>query len=451
MRDRIPAVATFLAAFVLYANVPAILVKEHAVPVPLAGALVLLLLVPVAHARLVRREPLVFDATLGLMLAFLAVLVLSSLGAMAHRLALARILEFAIEGVLLYWLVVNAVRSLRTLRALAWGLVAAASLLGALSLYQGVSGAYSQEFGGLAHRRHHVAGEPGSRVREPLRRAEGPVDEPNRFAQIMVVLVPVAGYLYRTAGSSTVKGLSALAGGLTLVGALLTLSRGAFVALALLAVAMALVRWIRPWHVLAGTLAAAAAVPAISPMFLDRLASIADARHLLAGTSSGRDAADGAMRGRTTEMLAALHVFRDHPFLGVGPGQFKPFYSREYAQREDIRLRDITIPRRGHNLYLELASETGILGLGVFLAAIGYLMRELWRARARLLNAVGGCADLATALWLSLFAYLCTGMFLHLSYQRYFWLLVGMAAGTVRVLRGMPAPADAEDGKPCAL
>ena len=45
---------------------------------------------------------------------------------------------------------------------------------------------------------------------------------------------------------------------------------------------------------------------------------------------------------------------------------------------------------------------------------------------------------LATALLLALSAYLLTGMFLSLAYERYFWLLLGLAGAASFVLR----PAD---------
>jgi hypothetical protein len=52
-------------------------------------------------------------------------------------------------------------------------------------------------------------------------------------------------------------------------------------------------------------------------------------------------------------------------------------------------------------------------------------------------------ADLSAALWLSLFAYLCTGLFLHLSYPQYFWFLVALASVTLHVLHSKQMPVEA--------
>lgn len=446
-----PDTATLVTGFLLYTNVPAILTREHGMPEALAGAFILLFGVPIGHALVVRRQVLRFDVTFGLMLALLAIMLLSTLGAVSASIALDRVEGFVIEGLLLYWLVVNAVRDVGALRKLFWALLLAGSLLSSLSLYQDLTGSYQQEFGGLAHRRYDPQGTDPVEQEKLLRRstrAQGPVDEPNRFAQILIVLVPIAVYMYRTAGSRLEALAAAGLGAMTLTGVLITLSRGAFVTLAILAILMARIRWVRTRAVVFGGAAVVALLPLVSPFFLDRLVSIVNARHLV-GDPSGYQQADGAMRGRTTEMLAAFNVFRDHPVVGVGPGQFPPFYFQKYAAAADIKFRDINVPRRAHNLYLEMAAEWGALGLGLFLAIAAMLGRSLWRLRRGLLVRDGPGADLAAALCLSLLAYASSAMFLHLSYQRYYWLLLALAGAALHALRaGMRMRAPAQAGAP---
>lgn len=447
-----PQAATLVVAVLLYLNVPAILTKQHGVPAAAAGAFVLLLGFPILHAVIVRREGLRFDGTFGLMLAFLGALLLSTLGAVDAGLALNRVLQFASEGLLLYWLVVNVVRDLETLKRVFWLLLAAGSLLSVLCLYQDLTGDYGEEFGGLAYRNYDVSLNSGDasaiQKRRTWDRAQGPVDEPNRFAQILIVLVPLSAFLYRSARSRAQRLLAGALGGLVLTGVGLTLSRGGLVTLALLAMAMALLGWIRGWQALAGALALVVVFSAVSPFFVNRVRSIAAAAHLLGGDETRQQEADGAIRGRVTEMLAALHVFRDHPVLGVGPAQFPAFYFQKYASNADIKFRDIDVPRRAHNLYLELGAELGALGLGVFLAIVGLLMRGLWRTRRRWVGTDPEAADLCATLWLGLFAYLSTGMFLHLSYQLYFWLLVALASAGLHLVppgRGQRGARHAEE------
>ena len=294
----------------------------------------------------------------------------------------------------------------------------AGSLLGGLCLYQDLTGSYRQEFGGLAYR-DYVEAEDISVPGKPKERrdwiaAQGPLNEPNRFAQIMIVLLPLAMFMHRCAGSTLARRAAAVAGGLILIGVLLTLSRGAIVTLVLMAAAMIPLRWVRPAHVALGGPARGgpAAVRAVfpDPAHQHHERDVSAERRSLAIRQ-----ADGAIRGRTTEMLSALHVFLDYPLVGVGPGQFAPFYFEPYGQQADIKFRDIRRPRRAHTLYFELAAELGIIGLSFFLAIVGMLVRRLWQCRTYWLPRDRESADLASALALSLMVYMVTGIFLHLS------------------------------------
>jgi len=442
-----PELATLLAVFLLYINFPAILTKQHGIPAVVAGTFILLLGVPLLHFLVVERKRLKADTAFYLMMLLLVVLLVSSLKAVDHTIARQRIHEYLFEGLLLYWLIINVVRSTHTLRRLLWTLILAGGLLGALSLYQEATGSYTQEFGGLAYRNYEVLVNEAGDVRESSQiqrrrtwdRAQGPVNEPNRFAQILIVLLPFAIYLHRTAGSSTSRMWAASLGMLILAGIILTLSRGAFVALVLMAAAMMGIRWIRPSRVLVLLVVFVIIAPTM-PFVVARINSLRQTISVVGGDpSTASRQADGATLGRTTVMLAALHVFLDHPVVGVGPGQFSKFYGAEYSRRPELNFHAIHHQTlRAHNLYLEAAAETGVVGLGTFLGIVGGLMHGLWRARRRWLHLEPGASDLATAFFLSLLAYLWTGMFLHLSYSRYYWILLALAGAALHILSQWP-------------
>jgi hypothetical protein len=80
----------------------------------------------------------------------------------------------------------------------------------------------------------------------------------------------------------------------------------------------------------------------------------------------------------------------------------------------------------------------------VFLSIVGLLLRRLWALRRVLLERDPGRADLAAALCMSLLTYLCTAVFLHLSYQRYYWLLVALGSAAVYVLAATPLRSSAD-------
>jgi O-antigen ligase len=78
---------------------------------------------------------------------------------------------------------------------------------------------------------------------------------------------------------------------------------------------------------------------------------------------------------RLAHWVAGLRMFRAHPFLGVGAGNYDTFYSR-YAE-----LPNWPDPLgHAHNYYINAAAETGILGLVAFLAVVAAMFSVAWQA-----------------------------------------------------------------------
>jgi putative inorganic carbon (hco3(-)) transporter len=443
---RWPDAATLVVVFLIYLNIPAIAHQTYGVPKVAAGAFTLLLGVPLIHSAIVRRQPLKIDGFFVLMLCFLGVLLLSSLIAKDKSIALGRVQAFVVEGLLLYWLILNVAHRLPDLRRVIGAALAAASLLGCLSLYQTVTGNIDQQFGGLAERqlKYEFKRDRNAAPAEAPRmyqsdRADGPLLGNNRYGQVMMVLLPLAVFTSRRGQTGRVRVVAAAAGVLILSGMVLTYSRGTLLIFVILIAIAALLKWLRPAHVLAGALCAVLALPLVAPGLLNRVATIGTAAALVNEDSS--EDPDGAIRGRATAMMAAFHVFLDHPVLGVGPGNYVPLYSVEYFQNPEIKFREIRGQRRAHSLYLEMAADTGLIGLISFLAIPFSLLAALWRLRRQ--NAVRNpfLADLATAFFLSILAYLGTAIFLHLAFQRYYWLLIAMGGAAVHVIHAEGANA----------
>ena len=135
--------------------------------------------------------------------------------------------------------------------------------------------------------------------------------------------------------------------------------------------------------------------------------------------------ADGASRGRLTEMKAAGMLFMDHPVLGAGPG-LAPHYYAHYASLVGGKVR--ADQRRSHNLFLQLAAETGFVGLLAFLIVIGMTFHSLERARQLLEHSDRVLWSIVCGLELALIISLTTSLFLHAAYIRYFWMLIGLSA-----------------------
>ena len=447
-RLSIPALATSMAIVLLYTNLPVVLARGGMIPSAVAVVVPLLFLMATIHQLVIRRLPLVVDRTLLVMLAFLGVLLISTFWAAGPQVAFRRIGSFVSEGFLMYLLVRNGVRTFAELRVAMVAVLLAASLLAGLTFVQSVTGNYEQNFFGLAERRlEHLEGQPAAVAAGTgdEDRARGPVDEPNRFAQILLMAAPLAlvfGLNARRRGTAL---LAVATLGLVLGGVLLTYSRGAFVTLLALCFIAVPLRLIRPGRLAAALAACALIAPFVAPGYVERIVSIAGAADLMGGSSQVE--ADGPTKGRTTEMLAALAAYVDHPVVGVGPGQYEPYHSVAYQKLPEISIRELAVPRRAHNLYLEMAAETGTVGLLIFLAIPLLLLRDLEALRRRLFSFAPDRARWAAGFALVLLSYLGTGVFLHLSFERYYWFFIALAAAAIPILGTAPGGADISDGR----
>jgi hypothetical protein len=215
-------------------------------------------------------------------------------------------MDFVLEGLLIYFLFTNAIRTPEVLKQVVWTLLAAATFMGALVAYQQFTESYDSNFLGFAQVDNGLGFDAGGPARQ--RRLGGPLGMPNRFAQIMAVLVPVALYQFRSARTRMGSAFALGALVMILLGAALTFSRGAAVGLAFLFMLMIALGQVRVRHV-ALILVALALVAALVPQYSARVSSILNVASLATKSGSpGMDAADGSTRGRITEMVAARRV-----------------------------------------------------------------------------------------------------------------------------------------------
>jgi putative inorganic carbon (HCO3(-)) transporter len=428
-----PEFSTLAVIFVTYTNMAVIARNLYGVPDSVANAFGLLLGLPLVSYLIFQRRRLVFDQTFILMLVFLVAMLASSLVAVDKPRALNRVRDYLVEGLAFYILIINVIRNLPTLRRVIWTLLLAGSLLGALTLYQEVTHTYNNDFGGLVGRESQVvSGQVTQEGTVTTNRAGGPVDgDPNRFGQIMVVLLPLA--LFRIWGERSLwlRVAAACSFMLILGGMLLTYSRGAFVSFMLVLLIMTIMRYIRLRQILISVAGLAILILAAAPGYLARIDTIRGVEGLISQDSNQEP--DYVTRGRLTEMMAALNVFLDYPVLGVGPGQYSKYYSIDYQLDPDIALRYIPNSRRAHTLYFEMGAETGIIGLTTFMIIVLLIIYRLWQARRRWIHSQPDIANMASALLISIIGYLGTAIFLHLSYQRYYWLLLALGGAAIQI------------------
>ena len=240
---------------------------------------------------------------------------------------------------------------------------------------------------------------------------------------LMLMLVPIG--LFRAWGEQSRKlRLAAfMLTGLIFIGASLAFSRGGMVGFLMLIAIMTFMRYIKLRQVLVillGIILLVVAFPQNNVRFSSLGAIFASEEE------GGLQTADGAIRGRATEMLVALYVFLDHPVFGVGPGMLG-LEMAEYSR--EIAIRNIIANREAHSLYLGEAAEVGVMGFTALMLIFLYTLQRLAKARAYWLERDNiNMANLCTGFLLAVISYMTTALFLHMSYVRYLWLIMALAA-----------------------
>jgi len=356
---------------------------------------------------------------------------LATPGAMDPAVAHAALIEYG-KALVVFYLVTNL---LRTPRALRWGVNAVllgVVLLGAPVIYQGVTGTSSQLWGfGSRFYKEIVPGQFGWRL-------GGAMGDPNFLAMVLVAALPLALMQVIERGASRWRRAGALTAAAVALGATLyTYSRASLIGVALVALVL-MVRHPRRRWVLAGTAAALLAAVVVMPQsFFSRLATLTEF-----GQVRRLQLPDSSFQVRLNADYSGTLMFLQHPLLGVGPGNYPDNY-QHYSALAGLAI-DPTM-RDPHNLYIQIASETGLAGLAsfAFLMWASFALMERGRRRLRRLRAEN-FADLIWALELALATYLVLSMFLHGAYFRHFLLLLALGTlGGTMALDGA-----ASDGAP---
>jgi O-antigen ligase len=427
-----PEFATLVVLAVLYSNAAVLAVTYHGMPAFISAAVPMLLVAPLVHLLFVQREPFILAKPLPWVIGFGLVQVAGTIASSSSTTAVTTLGTFVLEGVGIYVLVTNVVRREDVLQKAVWIILAVGAFLGALSLLQSVTGDTGNEWWGFAQASTAAIGD------DETVRLGGPLAQNNRYAQIMLVLVPLGIFRFMAEREPWRRAAAATATVLITAGVVLSYSRGAAVGLAVAIVAMAVLRYVRLRTFLFVAVLVVAVVAAV-PQYRARLQTLTEVSDL-ASEDDGSRGVGTSIAGRATENVAAFYAFAEHPLLGVGPGLFGTVYG-DYAERVEADFRNVkATPREAHNLYLGVAAENGVPGLvcmgGVFVVTL----RELVRARRRCLERRPDLAALAGGFIISVVAYMASAVFLHFAFIRYFWLLMALAAATSRIaLAAVPA------------
>jgi putative inorganic carbon (HCO3(-)) transporter len=158
----------------------------------------------------------------------------------------------------------------------------------------------------------------------------------------------------------------------------------------------------------------------LAPLFAERLGHLTDPGYI-------------TNYDRIDRWMAALLMFRDHPWLGAGWGRYADEYYR-YIYFTDTYSTQIRMG--AHNLYLHLLAESGLAGAAAYTFFLGCFFRQVSRLRKR-------CGDLflrtvLTGVAGAMLTYLVHGMVNNLGpsdkIELSFWLMPGLVVVINRMM-----------------
>ena len=318
-----------------------------------------------------------------------------------------RFLIYHISAALCVLVTVSAVRSGEDLKRLVAGSSVCVLVSGLCGVYQRIQGVEVNE--------SYVdmklnAGMPG--------RVYSFFDNPNTFAQVLILLLPLV--LALMLSSRSLLGKAAAAGifaiGVVALG--MTYSRASWIGLVAAALCYVFLwnRRLLPLCFVAGF----AAIPLLPTSILNRILTITNM-------------SDSSTSSRFPQYEAAIRLLMREPITGAGLGAD--------AVRRTVQLQSLYQGRapfvHAHNTFLQIWLETGLLGLGSFIASL------IWAAKATA-RSIKTCQDpvarhMAIGGLSSLFGVMVCGLADYIwTYPRImfiFWFVFGLTLAAIKVCK----------------
>ena len=418
-----------LLVVVIYTDLSNAVMTRYAMPSLLQPLIALLALAVWWYRDRFRPSEAVLQPVVFLLGIYCVVLLAGTIWALKVELADARLGE-SVKALFICILAGSLAASWSALRRGIGALIIAATCFSVLSVIQVLTGKLTGILGGLIHLQ---SGNIYSDVSLP--RASGPpVADPNFYARILLVAIPLAVAFAIAERRPRWRIAYILAACAIAAGTLLTYSRGAMLAVAGMAILLLFAWPLRPRYAAVAAITAALLLALLPSDVTRRVFTL---QTLLPGHEEVLEL-DSSVEERKLLVRAGMGMFSDHPIGGVGPANFEVHFDR-YADRAGSAAYDFHPPgtrKFPHGLWVEIASESGLLGLIAFGSILVAAFVALRRARKELL-ARGDAphAAVATGLAIALAGYLGASLFLHETHLRYAGLYLGLIAGVTRLTR----------------
>ncbi|MCP3752533.1 O-antigen ligase [Pseudomonas sp. SBB6] len=268
-------------------------------------------------------------------------------------------------------------------------------------------------------------------------RAAGLLQDPNVFAMLIAIAVPMALWLVFNSPKRIQKLFWIACCILLLAGMTKTNSRSGLVVL-LISLGIVLVHYrtqvarLRPRHLGFAMLGLAILLPTLVALMPETyVARIQSLALLKSGVNAFKDDSLGR---RSSYIVVGSKMIREHPVLGTGPGTFPLHYATTgYAKAFSANRKVGDLYRRAHNTYLEIFSEVGIPAGILFASMVLLALYNVWHARRLWLQQGDHYqADLLTHLCMSMLAISLFLMFLSAPNHKYLWVMLALS-GVLRL------------------
>jgi putative inorganic carbon (HCO3(-)) transporter len=314
--------------------------------------------------------------------------------------------------------VIGLMRRASTFRNVIWVMLLVGIFMGTINSYQFLTGTFDNDYWGFADTNTNRTVDGDASVI----RISGSLGSNNFFAQIMLLLIPLA--LDRVLHEKRLA-LRLLAGWALVavsMAVIFTYSRGGFLAVVAMFAVIFFVNPPRLHHIILLVVLAIGLSQVLPASYVSRVISLGEIFNQ--GEVEGIQLEDRSLRGRTSEVLAAWYMFLDHPVAGVGLGNYNHHY-QDYS--EEIGLDSRRTARSAHSLYLEIAAEKGIIGMVLFGVIVATMYSSLRKASQYFRKAeLHDYHNMTYALAVGLFGYFVAAIFLHDAFPRYFWMFFGI-------------------------
>jgi O-antigen ligase len=275
---------------------------------------------------------------------------------------------------------------------------------------------------------------PGQFTESGVNRAALGFGQPNPLGMYLALSLPFVVHVRRHSGPGVARAMATAALCTTVVGLICTFSRGSWLA------------------VLAGT---GVLLFAGERRFVLRVIGAALLAALVVDIGTGGAVrlritgtlADWSVTQRAALMLAGIQLFLEHPVIGAGPGSFAAELDRLGALVPTLW----DLQATPHNAYIQVAAESGLVGLTIWIGLLAGLIRRGLRAVRHPTDDAVQTGLRRAALW-TLAIFCALGMVVWpLSHGHAQIVVIAAAIVCAAPVRRSPTTKTHSDGKPAVI